>query len=171
MRTEKKTEEQKAKIIARIEKNLQRKVESFELAELRASIDVVKSLGLYPKSGMGTAWGLILFCRDENTGAKEIYFYYPATEGMFDFFFRQNSGDAPAEDQSLRLDCLEELKFELSKKTFFSFLNPDEKRTIFAGAKVGNQTVKFCFMLMDNRAAEVADRLNKVLSGKSQPSD
>ena len=145
MRTEKKTEEQKAKIIARIEKNLQRKVESFELAELRASIDVVKSLGLYPKSGMGTAWGLLLFCRDENTGAKEIYFYYPATEGMFDFFFRQNSGDAPAEDQSLRLDCLEELKFELSKKTFFSFLNPDEKHTIFCRRQSWESDCKILF--------------------------
>ena len=168
MRTEKKTEEQKERIIARIEKNLQKKVESFELAELRGSIEAVNRLGIYPKSGLGTAWGLILFCRDENTASKELYFYYPATEGMFDFFFRQNSGDAPAEDQSIRLDSLEELTFELPKKSLFSFLNPDEKRTVFAGAKCGGQPVKFCFMLMDNKAAEVADRLNKVLFGKSQ---
>ena len=158
MRTNKKTENQKEKIIERIEKKLERKIESFELAELRGSIDVVNKIGIYPKSGMGTAWGLILFCTGENS-AKETYFYYPATEGMFDFFFRQNSGDAPAEDQYVRLDNMEDLCFELPKKTFFSFFNPDEKRTIFARARVTGEEVKFCFMLMENKAAEVLGRL------------
>ena len=65
MRTTKKTELQKEKIIERIEKKLERKIESFELCELRGTIDAVNKIGIYPKSGLGTAWGLILFCQTE----------------------------------------------------------------------------------------------------------
>ena len=158
MRTTKKTELQKEKIIERIEKKLERKIESFELCELRGTIDAVNKIGIYPKSGLGTAWGLILFCQAEGQ-KKDVYFYYPATEGMFDFFFRQNSGDAPAEDQFVLLNTLENLTFETPKKTFLSFLNPDEKRTIFASTTIKDETVKFCFLLMENRAEEVADKL------------
>lgn len=160
MRTKEKTELQKEKIIQRIEKNLGKKIESCELAELRGTIEAVNKIGIYPKSGLGTAWGLILFCQGENC-RQDIYFYYPATEGMFDFFFRQNSGEAPAEDQFVLLNSLENLTFETPKKSFFSFLNPDEKRTIFVTANAGNESVKFCFMLMENRAEEVAEKLRK----------
>ena len=159
MRTTKKTELQKEKIIARIEKNLGKKIESYELAELRGTIEAVNKIGIYPKSGMGTAWGLILFTKEENNTKAGVYFYYPATEGMFDFFFRQNSGDAPAEDQFVCLSDMPEITYETPKKTFFSFLNPDEKRTIFVKAKAGGEEVNFCFMLMENRATEVAERL------------
>ena len=105
MRTTKKTELQKEKIIERIEKNLGKKIESYELTELRGTIEAINKIGIYPKSGLGTAWGLILFCQAEG-GKQEIYFYYPATEGMFDFFFRQNSGEGPAEDQFVLLNSL-----------------------------------------------------------------
>ena len=158
MRTTKKTELQKEKIIQRIEKNLGKKIESCELAELRGTIEAVNKIGIYPKSGLGTAWGLILFCQAEND-RRDLYFYYPATEGMFDFFFRQNSGDAPAEDQFICLNDLENLTFETPKKSFFSFLNPDEKRTIFATANVKGEEVKFYFLLMENKAEEVAEKL------------
>ena len=158
MRTTKKTELQKEKIIQRIEKNLGKKILSYELAELRGTIETVNKIGIYPKSGLGTAWGLILFCQAENA-KQDIYFYYPATEGMFDFFFRQNSGDAPAEDQFICLSDLPEIIYETPKKSFFSFLNPDEKRTIFVKAKNSEKEVKFCFMLMKNNAEEVAERL------------
>ena len=157
MRTTKKTELQKEKIIARIEKNLGKKIESCELAELRGTIAAVNKIGIYPKSGLGTAWGLILFCSDGDT--KQTYFYYPATEGMFDFFFRQNSGDAPAEDQFTCLSDLPEITYETPKKSFFSFLNPDEKRTIFVKANPNGEVVNFCFMLMENKAEEVAEKL------------
>lgn len=159
MRTDEKTEEQKKRIIERIEKTLGKKVESFELAELRGTISAVNKLGIYPKSGMGTAWGLILFCKEQGSDTHKIYFYYPATEGMFDFFFRQNSGDAPAEDQFICLSDIPEITYETPKKTLFSFLNPDEKRTIFAKAKPDGTEVKFCFMLMENRGEEVLARM------------
>ncbi len=77
MRTTKKTELQKEKIIERIEKNLGKKIESYELCELRGTIDAVNKIGIYPKSGLGTAWGLILFCQAEGE-KKDVYFYYPA---------------------------------------------------------------------------------------------
>jgi len=160
MRTTKKTELQKEKIIQRIEKNLGKKILGYELAELRGTIEAVNKIGIYPKSGLGTAWGLILFCQSESA-KQDIYFYYPATEGMFDFFFRQNSGDAPAEDQFILLNTLQNLTFETPKKSFFSFLNPDEKRTIFVSAKTAEEEVKFCFMLMENRAEEVAEKLRQ----------
>ena len=160
MRTTKKTELQKEKIIQRIEKNLGKKILGYELAELRGTIEAVNKIGIYPKSGLGTAWGLILFCQSESA-KQDIYFYYPATEGMFDFFFRQNSGDAPAEDQFILLNTLQNLTFETPKKSFFSFLNPDEKRTIFVSAKTAEEEIKFCFMLMENRAEEVAEKLRQ----------
>ena len=160
MRTTKKTELQKEKIIQRIEKNLGKKILGYELAELRGTIEAVNKIGIYPKSGLGTAWGLILFCQSESA-KQDIYFYYPATEGMFDFFFRQNSGDAPAEDQFILLNTLQNLTFETPKKSFFSFLNPDEKRTIFVSEKTAEEEVKFCFMLMENRAEEVAEKLRQ----------
>ena len=160
MRTTKKTELQKEKIIQRIEKNLGKKILGYELAELRGTIEAVNKIGIYPKSGLGTAWGLILFCQSKSA-KQDIYFYYPATEGMFDFFFRQNSGDAPAEDQFILLNTLQNLTFETPKKSFFSFLNPDEKRTIFVSAKIAEEEVKFCFMLMENRAEEVAEKLRQ----------
>lgn len=154
MRTDKKTENQKQRIIEKIEKNLGKKVKNFVLAELRGTIDAVNKLGIYPKSGLGTAWGLILFCEDGDNPDK-VFFYYPATEGMFDFFFRQNSGDAPAEDQFICLSDVQGISYETPKKTFFSFLNPDEKRTIFAKASPGGIEINFCLMLMENRSEEV----------------
>ena len=81
---------------------------------------------------------------------------------MFDFFFRQNSGDAPAEDQFVLLNSLKNLSFETPKKSFLSFLNPDEKRTIFVSTTITDETVKFCFLLMENRAEEVAEKLKLV---------
>ena len=73
MRTTKKTELQKEKIIERIEKKLERKIESFELCELRGTIDAVNKIGIYPKSGLGTAWGLILFCQTEGEKKRRIF--------------------------------------------------------------------------------------------------
>ena len=162
MRTNKKTEIQKEKLIAKIEKNLQKKITGWELAELKGRIEVLNKLGIYPKSGLGTAWGLILFSGEDESSKSEVFFYYPATEGMFDFFFRQNSGDAPAEDQFVNLSGLEKLHFETPKKSIFSFLNPDEKRTIFVSAEKDGEELNFYFLLMEKKGAEVAERLQNL---------
>jgi hypothetical protein len=49
MITTKKTELQKEKIIQRIEKNLGKKILSYELAELCGTIETVNKIGIYPK--------------------------------------------------------------------------------------------------------------------------
>ena len=163
MRTEEKTEQQKKKIIQRIEKNLEKKVEKFMLAEICGKTDTVNNLGIFPKSGMGTAWGLILFCREEESQKQSVYFYYPATEGMFDFFFRQNSGDGPLEDQFTCLNDFAPLSFNVPKKTFFSFLNPEEKHTVFVTAKKGGQNLYFSFSLMTETNTQAVKELEAAL--------
>lgn len=156
MKTNEKIERQKASLVARIEKNLGKKITGFELAELRGSSADVKALGISSKSGTGSAWGLILFCE------KEIFFYYPATEGMFDFFFRQNSGEGPAEDQFVQLDNLEQLEFSVPKKTLFSFLNPEEKLSIIMKAIKDEYQLQLQFICMNN-AAPVFEKLQGCL--------
>jgi len=160
MRTDIKTIEQRKKIIARIEKNLGKKIDSFELVELRGEISAIHKLGINPKAEVGSAWGLIIFCENE------VFFYYPATEGMFDFFFRQNSGDGPLEDQFIRFNDFDDFKFTLPKKSLFSFLSPETNCTIIVSAKIKGEAIYFNFALM-NKALPVLEKLEKALCNKS----
>lgn len=120
------------------EKQMNEKVLCMELAELRASKDVLDLLNL--KQNSYNLWGLIIF------GQKKKYFYVPARDTSFAGIIIRKKAQEEQNAQILCLSDLENFSVKCAKKSFFSFLNPENSRTILCSAKLNEKILNFSFI-------------------------
>ncbi len=133
------------------EKEMNDKVLNIELAELRATKDVLELLNL--KQNAYNLWGLIVFAENKK------YFYIPARDASFAGIIIRKKNQDEQKAQILCLSDLENFSVKCAKKSFFSFLNPENARTIFCSAKLNGKILYFSF-ICSSKAQKILDKFS-----------
>lgn len=120
------------------EKQMNEKVLSMELAELRASKNILDLLNLKPNGY--NLWGLIIFTENKK------YFYVPKRDTTIAGLIILKKDKEEQSTQILCLSDLENFNVKCAKKSFFSFLNPENSRTILCSAKSNGKNLDFSFV-------------------------
>lgn len=144
------TEDEKNKFINEFEKEVNDKVVSFELAELRASSVVFDLLKLKSQVNSNSIWGLIVFCEREN------YFYSFSQENYISFYVRKATGEQESVSQCISLSSLN-CRYEIPTKHFFDFLFP-RKKYVIKSYFLDDEKINHSFELfMQKKAVDLID--------------
>lgn len=146
-------EQEHNELISKLETNLGTKIKSVQFAELRASSDAYKLMNLKLSFGKTSLFGVLAFTE------KGLFYYIPATQASYLGFVKKMDEDE-MKDQIFDFSTCSEVKFNVSRKTFFSFLVPEEKRTLYCSAKFNEKDLNLIFIVNGN-AEELLPELNK----------
>lgn len=99
-------------------------VQSIELVNISAPLDVFKKMNLAPQVGTNVLWGLLVFC------TKGLFFYVHSSESAMGGLFRAAAhGDLPPE-QMLNFNELDNFNVVDRKPKWYDFLSFETKHQI-----------------------------------------
>ena len=135
-------------------------ISEMEFAELRADKYVYKALGIETESWQVSSWGLILFT-DKDT------FYFTCTQE--NYLARLMRSSKTKEKESLvNLSTLKDLNFFLPRRSFFSFLNAESKRTLEASFIDAEGKRQFFKLITSGAAFDLWKKLSSTFSRNSE---
>lgn len=136
------------------EKKTGEAVVNVEFVSFRAEKKVYEMFRLKPSLGEDDMSGLIVFCE------KSLYFYSFPTDNYFRLMLQQIAGNQKNEEQSFRLSDLSSVELSCMKTKWYSFLFPEQSRTLNVRGNYCGLDADFSLIFM-KKATLVLEQMKK----------